>query len=190
MNRKGEINNAVFCEQYSQVEDIVECLTYYRYIVANPIEQSEFWDEACAAFLGMAILAWYNVFGSHKSNVHCSKTIRYMPKETEETEENFKKRISKSSIGLNGKQYEEYQKSIKDVRDKYIAHRDINWMDNIPTAINFETALNIAKEYEGWIRDLHKEECPDNHALSFDQIIETAEREIEDIATALKKRKR
>ena len=150
---------------------------------AMPIEQSEFWDEACIAFLGMAIIAWYNVFGSHKSDVHWSKTVRDMPKETYE---NFKDRISKST-GLYGKKYEDYQKSIKDVRDRYFAHRDINWMAHISTSfLNFDIALTIAKEYEGWIRDLHKRECTDYLGPSFDQTIKTAKREIKGVATALK----
>ncbi len=139
MNQKGEINIDVFCEQLPQVELFVKCLTYNRCMVTMPITQSEFWDEACIAFLGMAILAWYNVFGSHKSDVHWSKTVRDMPKETEE---NFKDRISKST-DLHEEKYKEYQKNIKSMRDKCFAHKDINWMAHILTVQNLDTALTI-----------------------------------------------
>ena len=182
MNQKVEINIDVFCEQLPQVELFVKCFTYYRCMGAIPIEQSEFWDEACTAFLGRTIIAWYNVFVYHKSHVHWSKTVRDMPKEIKE---NFKYRISKSN-DLKEEEYKDYQKNIKSIRDKYFTHTDINWMAHIPLELNLDTTLTIAKEYEGWIHDLHKRECTDYHGPSFDQTIETAKRKIKVVATALK----
>ena len=81
MDKQDEIQSAVLCEQFPQVECFVRCLTYHRALSSctKTFEDQEFLDEACDAFLGSAILVWYNVFGFCGSDFHWSKLIKDMP---------------------------------------------------------------------------------------------------------------
>ena len=143
-------------------------------------KKPELLTEASNAFLEIASLAWCNVFGSRKGCLHWSKTIRNMAKEVEQ---DFKNRIYRST-GLDKEKYPKYQCSIKALRDKYVAHIDLNWQDDIPTIPipYFDNALIVAKEYERWVMDLPFEQGFSYPVLSLDKIIETAEKKVASLA--------
>ena len=174
MNQESEVNGIVFMEQLSQVRCFVRYLTYHR-CMSRLTKKPELLTEASNAFLKIACIAWCNVFGSRKSCLHWSKTIRNMAKEVEQ---DFKNRIYRST-DLDKKKYQEYQRSIKEMRDKYVAHIDPNWQGPIQY---FDNARAVAKEYERWVMDLPLEQgfsCP---VLSLDKIIETAEEKVASLA--------
>jgi hypothetical protein len=176
VDRKGEIQSTVLCEQFPQVECFIRCYTYYRSlggILSQPIEDSDFWEEVSAALLGSATLAWCNVFGSCRSDLHWSKIIKNMPKKVKE---DFINRICKSTC-LKEESYKKLRDYIKKMRDKYFAHRDLNWQKHIWNSPDFENALKIVKVYECWVNDLlQKENSPSMNSLT--DIIKSAEGEV------------
>lgn len=187
MDQEGEIQSAVFFEQFPQVECFIRCYTYCRSLrdVPHVIRESDFWDEVYSALLGSAILAWCNVFGSCASDLHWSKLIKNMPKEDED---DFRNRIYKST-GLNEESYKKVRDSIKTLRDKYFAHRDLNWGKHIWNSPDLENALKIAKVYESWVNDLPHREVSlllPSHA----GIIEEAQREVEGVIALLSSQER
>lgn len=174
MNQEGEVNSDVFGEQLPQVRCFVQYLTYHR-CMSRLTKKPELLTEASNAFLKIACIAWCNVFGSRKSCLHWSKTIRNMAKEVEQ---DLKNRIYRST-GLDENEYQEYQCSIKEMRDKYVAHIDLNWQGPIQY---FDNALVVAKEYEQWVMGLPLNEgfsCP---VLSLDRFIQSAEKEVASLA--------
>jgi hypothetical protein len=90
----------------------------------------------------------------------------------------FEKRVRKST-DLTEKQYEEYQRSIRDLRDKYVAHRDLDWQAHVSQTLSFDKALRIAMQYECWLNDLfHKRDCPQDNSDSLGDIIKSAEGDV------------
>lgn len=188
MDQDSEIQSAVFFEQCPQVECFVQYFTYYRSLRDAPelIEDSDFWDEVSNTFLGAATLAWCSVFGSCGSDVHWSKLIKNMPKKVEQ---DFVNRVYKSTA-LNEKAYKECRENIKELRDKYVAHRDRNWQEHIWNSPDFEIALKIAKVYECWVNDLLQKESPPFSMNSLTDIIKSAEAEVKHVTALLSSQKR
>ncbi len=156
MDQEGEIQSAVLCEQFPQVECFVRDFTYYRSLgkVSLPNEDQDFWEEVYNAFLGAAILAWYNVFGSCGSHVYWSKLIENMPKKVKQ---DFKNRFYKLT-DLNEDAYQKCRKNIKTLRDKYIAHRNRDWQKHNYNSSDLDNAMKIAEGYECWVNDLRQKE--------------------------------
>lgn len=187
MDKEGEIQSAVLYEQFAQVECFVQHFTYYRRLWDAPqrIEDSDFLDEVSTAFLGSAIIAWCNVFGSCRSDLHWSQLIENMPKKVEE---DFRNRIYKSTY-LNEESYKKFRNYIKTLRNKYVTHRDLNWQEHIWNSPDFENALKLATEYECWVKDLlKKESSPLMNSLA--DIIKNAEGEVKRVTALLSSQKR
>ena len=182
MDQQGEIQSTVCCEQFPQVECFVRHYTYYRSLrgAPYPINESNFWDEVSTSFLGSATLAWYNVFASCQSDLHWSKLIKNMPKRVKD---DFINRIYRST-GLNEESYKKVRDYIKTLRNKYFAHKDLNWQKHIRNSQDFENALKIAMEYECWVNDLlQKENSPSMNPLS--DIIKDAREEVKRVIALL-----
>lgn len=188
MDKEGEIQSNVYTEQFSQVRFFVHYITYYKNLTSctYPFE-GDFFDSACYSFLGVATLAWCNVFADCKSHVYWSKLIKNMP---EEVEQDFKKRICKST-GLSEEKYQKYQCEIRSLRDKCFAHLDLDWRTNVPYNLSFCNALEIAKQYECWVKELLcKEGTSTPDGISFDDTITGAKNDVEHIVKFLKTQKK
>jgi hypothetical protein len=172
MDQEGKIQLAVLENQFPQVICFVQNLTYYRSLgeASLPNEDQDFWEEVPEALFGLAILAWYNVFGDDKSDVYWSKLIKNMPKKVEQ---DFKNRVNE---GI----YKKCRENIKTLRDKYFAHRDRNWQKHIWNSPDFEFALKIAKVYECWLNGLLQKEISDS-INSLDAIIKSAKNEVKHV---------
>lgn len=180
MDQEGEIQSAVLCEQFPQVECFVRNLTYYRSLEGTslPNEDQDFWDEVPDALLGSAILAWHNVFGYCRSDHHWLKLIKNMPKKVKQDFYKLKT--------LNKRAYKECRKDIKTLRDKYVAHRDRNWQKHIWNSPDFDIALEIAKGYECWLNDLLQKEG-EEPLTSLDATIQSAKEDVKNVLYKLKK---
>jgi hypothetical protein len=129
----------------------------------------EFWVLTNDAHLLQAINYWCMVFGTAGSNpVHWKKVV--------EQHEDFRKII----IDIRP-DWENYWKEIIDFRNKYSAHREIQFDDPVPL---LGDALEIAFAYDGWIRDYIK---PDR--LEGPTLKEIATEYRENVATSLIKLK-
>jgi len=186
MDQEGEIQSAVLCEQFPQVECFVRNLTYYRSIgeASLPNEDQDFWEEVSNAFLGAATLAWYNVFGSCGSHVYWSKLIENMPKKVKQ---DFKNHVYETD--LNEDAYQNCRNNIKTLRDKYIAHRDRDWQKHNYNSSDFENAMKIATGYECWVNYLlQKESSSPMEPLA--DIIQSAKDDVKHVLYVLSSQKR
>lgn len=183
MDREGEIQSAILCEQSLQVDCFVRYLMYCQTILLDAkLEQDwEFFEETSNAFLGLLIIAWCNVFASEKSDIHWSKLIKNMPKEIKE---DFKKRLY-TSTGLDEHEYQKFRDYIKTIRDKYVAHKDLNWMKDIWHTPHFHNMITVAKEYERWVHDLLHNEGSSYYPSNLDLTMKAAEEEVQAIAALL-----
>jgi hypothetical protein len=50
---------------------------------------------------------------------------------------------------MSKREYNQYWKSMTDFRNKYAAHRELNFINPVP---NFDTALKVAFFYDQWVR--------------------------------------
>jgi len=188
MDQDGQIQSEVYAEQYSQVRSFVENLTYYQVLSScAKLVEREFFETACDALVGTATLAWCNVFVDIKSHVYWSKLIENMP---EELKQDFTHRVCKIT-DLTEDQYQEYKRSIKKLRDKYVAHIDPDWQASVPLDLSFDKALRIAIEYECWLNDLlPKEGSFTRGDVSLNDIIKSATNEVEHLAAIVAAQKR
>ena len=107
---------------------------------------------------------------------------------TKKVKDDFTKRIYKST-NLDEGLYKKFRDDIKTLRDKYVAHRDLNWQNHIGNSPDFENALKIVTEYECWVNDLlQKEGSPLMNPL--DDLIKNAEREVRHVTSLLSSQKR
>ena len=115
----------VFRNQYPAVVFSVQHLAYNRGLKAagdSPTDCKAFWTATMDGHLKIATIAWCNVFGSHKEDVHWTKTPS--GDIVQEAQENFRHRVL-SKTGFTQEEWETYHKKMLDFRDKYVAHFDI-----------------------------------------------------------------
>jgi len=140
-----------FSRQYPDVVLFVQHLAYYKGLWAlyNDItDHKDFWRSTCDAHLKLATVAWCNVFGSRKEDMHWTKT----PAENTHANENFRRRLL-CKTGFTIKQWEAYHKEMLDFRNKFVAHLDAHSPFNGPVP-HFDPALHVAYAYQEWVRDL------------------------------------
>jgi hypothetical protein len=145
----------LFDHQYPVVVFFVQHIAYYRGLrtVYNDITQHrEFWRSTCNGHLELATLAWCNVFGSYKEDMHWTKTPA--GKMAEEARKDFRDRVL-CETGLTQEQWERYHQEMLDFRDKSVAHLDLRDPFDEPIP-RFDTALHVANAYQEWARDLIK----------------------------------
>jgi hypothetical protein len=86
------------------------------------------------------------VFGSHGCNPTHWKKLS--PPQSKEIEDSFRNGLAKV---IPQGEWEQYWKEMTGFRNNYAAHRAINYNSPVP---NFDTALNIANYYDGWVRQI------------------------------------
>lgn len=141
----------VFTQQFPIVKRFVYHLIYYRELWAayHRLQfKSEFWTHTIDAHLLQAAIYWCMIFGSHGCNpIHWKHLSE---KESEELQASFRKGLS-SQTGLTKEQWQQYWNDITDFRNRYAAHRELDFAKPVP---DFTTALEIAFYYDHWIREV------------------------------------
>jgi hypothetical protein len=148
-------NEEVFNRQYPVVVFFVQHIAYYRGLRTtydDIMKHRDFWRSTCDAHLELATVAWCKVFGSHKEDMHWTKTPT--GNMAEQACKNFRDRVLSES-GLTREQWDRYHQEMLEFRDKYVAHLDLH--DPFNEAIpHFDTALQVANAYQEWASDLIK----------------------------------
>ena len=122
---------------------------YYRALSKQYSErkgQSEFWTLTIDAHLLQAAIHWCMVFGSHGANQTHWKLLS--TDQSEILQQTFRDGLCKKT-GLNQQEWEQYWKHMKDFRDNYAAHRELNYSRPVPS---FDIALKVAHFYDDWVR--------------------------------------
>jgi len=142
-------NEEVFSRQYPGVVFFVQHLAYYKglWAIYDSIrDYRDFWRSTCDAHLKLATVAWCNVFGSHKEDMHWTKT----PTDNTQACQDFRCRVLSETRFTQG-QWEAYRKEMLDFRDKYVAHLDLRSPCSVP---HFDPALQVACAYQEWAREI------------------------------------
>ena len=96
---------------------------------------NEFWATVQCNFIDIAVLEWLKLFGDHNDKHHWKKII--------EDRETFKKEML-SSCKITEDELAKSRDSIKEYRDKFIAHLDSEEVMHIPV---LDTPLALVKYY-------------------------------------------
>jgi len=158
-------NSEIFENQIPILKRFVYHLIYHRglnsfYKRLNI--RSEFWVHTIEAHRRDACIHWCMVFGSDKSNQTHWKNL--FDSETKEAKEGFR-RVLFDKIGFDKQTWNEYWNKMKDFRDKYVAHREVNFKESVP---NFDKALEVTFVFDDWVRDfIYSINLRDNTITSF-----------------------
>lgn len=169
MNYKPE----VFRNQFPIVKWFVYHLTYYRALSKGYRErrlQNEFWTLTIDAHLLRATVDWCMVFGSDRSNPTHWKRLSIT--ESKMLYQSFREGLF-NATGLDRDRWQEYWESMTDFRNKYAAHRELEFANPVP---NFDTALAVAYHYDNWVRriispDTFAEPTLESFALSLQRSV-------------------
>jgi len=143
----------VFSRQYPVVVFFVQHIAYYRSLGAiydDATDHRDFWRSTCDAHLKLATVAWCNVFGSQKEDLHWTKT----PTDniTKQANQDFRHKVL-SETGFTQEQWKTYHKEMLFFRNKYVAHFDLRNPFN-QAVPRFDLALQVAYAYQEWAREL------------------------------------
>ena len=98
------------------------------------------------AHLLRATIDWCMVFGSDKSNPTHWKRLSIT--ESKVLYQSFREGLF-NATGLDRDTWQKYWESMTDFRNKYVAHRELEFASPVP---NFDTALAVAYYYDNWVR--------------------------------------
>jgi hypothetical protein len=146
-------NEKVFERQYPVIVFFVQHLAYYRGLRANyntTTNNQEFWRATCDAHLKLATVAWCNVFGTYREDIHWTKTS--IPRVAVQARKKFRELVL-AHTGLTRKQWKTYHQKLLTFRNKYVAHLDPHHPFNKPVPF-FDAALQVACAYQEWAIDL------------------------------------
>jgi len=146
-----DYNSDIFAEQFPIVKRFLYHLIYYRELWAayHGLQSgSEFWAHTIDAHLLQAANLWCMVFGSQGCNHTHWKNLS--KGDTEELQQSFRQGLFEQT-DLTSEQWNQYWHDMKDFRDKYAAHRELNYDKPIP---DFTIALKVAYYYDRWIREV------------------------------------
>ncbi|MCE5343059.1 MAG: hypothetical protein LLF96_05635 [Eubacteriales bacterium] len=101
----------------------------------------EFWVYTTDAHFQMAIIRWCMIFGSDSNDTHWENL--------QLDKDKFKKRLL-LELQITPEEWQRYWESMKDFRDKFVAHRSI---EAIPSAPFFIIALKAVLCLENWVRE-------------------------------------
>jgi hypothetical protein len=113
-------------------------------------EDVEFWVKTCDAHINVAVISWCMIFGAYENNAMHWKNFRN--EEFIEVSDDFNKALPKL-IGKSEREIDNYVKSMIGFRNKYIAHRDMEYNKQIPY---LDMAHEIVIKFDIWARELIK----------------------------------
>ena len=148
---KPEYNLEIFVEQFPLVKLFMRHIVYYREInkACKAIQlKSVLWTYTINVHLLQAAITWCMVFGAEGCNqTHWKKLSE---KDCEELQSSFRNRLQEVT-GLSLEQWNNYWLEITTFRNKYVAHRELNYDKPVP---NFSNAITVALFYDQWIREI------------------------------------
>lgn len=132
------------------IENILyRLIKYQHYFELCSGHKGNFWPATQNLFGESVVLFWCHIFGSDKDQTHFKNFF------TDEECSVFsfkavKKRMI-STMELSEQEYEKFWKEVKDCRDKFISHKELNRLIKLPDIdlcrIQAEELRNILSEY-------------------------------------------
>lgn len=126
-------------------------IVYFREIkkVYNSIQlKSVLWAYTINAHILQATMTWCMVFGSEGCNqIHWKRLSK---KDCEKLQSSFRKRLQEVT-GISSDRWNDYWSEITTFRNKYVAHRELNYDEPVP---DFSNAITVALFYDQWVREI------------------------------------
>jgi hypothetical protein len=141
--------------------DFARELSYHRALADHKDDfVQSFWIYMYNNAIDSAVLDWFHLFGYHKDDLHWKRVVVDVSV--------FKKQLL-LSLQMTEDEWKAYRETIKDYRDKDVAHIEIRPVSQVPhmtlalkaTAIYYSTALaelSTFRDYGGWpiqLEDYH-----------------------------------
>lgn len=137
----------IIAYQYRILGDFLYHYRSYKVLHKNIqklIGNNEFWVYTINAHLMQCVNYWCMVFGSHKNNHTHWKKLSFV-----NHEDNFEKRLL-IDLGIDSNQWLGIWKKLTDFRNKFTAHRDINFSKPVP---HLEYSYKSALIYDRWLNE-------------------------------------
>lgn len=146
-----EYSSEIFVEQFPLVQLFLHHVIYFRELkkaYASSGLESWFWTYTMNAHLLQAAITWCMVFGSDGCNQTHWKKLSL--KDCQDLQSSFRKRLQEAT-GLSLAAWNEYWSEMSEFRNKYVAHRELQYDKPVP---DFSNAINVAFFYDRWIREI------------------------------------
>ena len=151
--------------------DMVRQISYHRAIEQKGQLNLNFWICTYNNTIDMAVLDWAHLFGNEKDDLHWKNIVNNI--------DEFRHDLF-STIEISTEEWIKYWESIKEYRDKDVAHIEVRPVSNVPkmntavkaTCFYYSYVLSEIKKYGNysqWPDDLF-----DYHQRSFEQSLEIA----------------
>jgi hypothetical protein len=148
MERK--YSSEIFVEQFPLVQLFLYHIVYFRELknaYGSSQLESWFWTYTMNAHLLQAAITWCMVFGADGCNQTHWKKLSL--NDCEDLQSSFRKRLQEVT-GLNLASWNVYWSEMTKFRNKYVAHREIQYDKPVP---DFSNAITVAFFYDRWIRE-------------------------------------
>lgn len=151
MDREEFLKRAVL-----KCRDFVRQLAYHRAMLPHVNNlRTNIWIYAFNNYIDVAVLDWCHLFGNWNDHLHWRNLIN--------DADGFKKELL-NTLNMTAREFDTYWESVKDYRDKDIAHIEVRPSTNVP---HMDKALEaVSLYYRHLISELHQEgiywELPDN----------------------------
>jgi hypothetical protein len=141
--------------------DFARQLSYHRALAEYKDDfVHNFWIYMYNNTIDLAVLDWFHLFGYHKDALHWKQVLTDIP--------TFRKQLLQS-LQLTEDEWKAYRETIKDYRDKDVAHIEVRPVSQVPrmavalkaTAIYYSAVLaelSTFGDYGGWpiqLKDYH-----------------------------------
>ena len=120
--------------------DFARQLSYHRALGEHAKEfKQNFWICMYNNAIDLAVLDWFHLFGYHNDDLHWKRIVQDIAA--------FKQGLFQS-VGMSGGQWAAYRESIKDYRDKDVAHIEVRPVSQVP---EMAVALQAAAYYYAYV---------------------------------------
>ncbi|HHZ8766682.1 TPA: hypothetical protein ACWL56_004960 [Klebsiella quasipneumoniae] len=149
------IENALMClEIFSRdIHTFFAMENYLSILDKDPYIYSPF-RNICNALLGDAVVRWCQVFGTYSEDNHWKKIIN--------DHEAFMSKLL-NNIGMDTLSYEEYNKEMREFRNKAIAHFEPQYMNAENIVPTFSIAMKTSSYLHGYMRNSLPVQMKNNH---------------------------
>jgi hypothetical protein len=147
--------------------DFVRQLSYHRSLAEHAqIFTQNFWIYMYNNAIDLAVLDWFHLFGYHNDDLHWKQVVADVP--------TFRNQLLQS-LSMTEDEWKTYRETVKDYRDKYVAHIEVRPVSHVPDMtlalqvaalyyVTVITELSTFRDYGGWPKQLEE-----YHAKSLDQ---------------------
>ncbi|HCG8411085.1 TPA: hypothetical protein ACVU40_002919 [Vibrio parahaemolyticus] len=137
----------IFGTQTMLLNEISRCILFSRKMEGIESTADKF---VKSSLLKQAVVIWYQVFGSRGEHCHWSQVTR-----KQDLIKPFDRDLILNASKVSSAEWDKYHETMKRLRDKFIAHFDMNTdTDHFP---NMDVAIAVVEAYREWLYQMFSE---------------------------------